>query len=73
MSEQELKEYDKLLNDGLKASYEKMLQLKMRLGQDIVTSDENGNPVIMSAEEAWCRYQQKATPDNSPDGSKVEG
>ena len=58
MSEQELKEYDKLLNDGLKASYEKMLQLKMRLGQDIVTSDENGNPVIMSAEEAWCRYQQ---------------
>ena len=59
MSEQELREYDKMLNDGLIASYEKMLKFKMKLGQDIVISDENGNPVTISAEEAWRRYQEK--------------
>ena len=59
MSEQEIKDYDQVLNKALEESFEKMLQLKMKLGQEIVTSDSNGNPVIKSAEEAWEQYQQK--------------
>lgn len=53
MSEQELIDYEKLLNDSLEKSFEKMLKRKMLLGQDVVTNDINGNPIVISAEQAW--------------------
>ena len=58
MSQKEYIEYRENLNKGLKESYEKMLRLKMKLGQDIVTSDEHGRPVTISAEKAWEQYQK---------------
>ncbi|MBD5312438.1 MAG: hypothetical protein K2J29_09690 [Muribaculaceae bacterium] len=41
-----------ILNDALKESFKKMLDLKKRLGQSIVTTDSQGNPIVISAEEA---------------------
>lgn len=40
------------MNEALKESFNKMLALKKKLGQSIVTSDRRGNPIIISAEEA---------------------
>lgn len=52
MSEQERKELSERLQKGLKESFFKMLELKRKLGQDVVTSDAQGNTIIISAEEA---------------------
>ncbi|MGM9853932.1 MAG: hypothetical protein ACI30N_08210 [Muribaculaceae bacterium] len=52
MSEQDKIEQRNILNEALKDSFMKMLELKKKLGQSIVTSDKNGNPVILTAEEA---------------------
>lgn len=41
-----------ILNEALKESFKKMLDLKKKLGQPIVTSDSDGNPVVISAEDA---------------------
>ncbi|MDE6278421.1 MAG: hypothetical protein K2M05_00455 [Paramuribaculum sp.] len=41
-----------ILDKALKESFKKMLDLKKKLGQPIVTSDKNGNPIVISAEEA---------------------
>ena len=57
MSKEELKIYQETLNKGLEESYEKLLRDKVRLEQNIVTSDENGKPVILSAKEALRQYQ----------------
>ena len=57
MSQEEIIKQRERLNEGLRQSYEKMLLYKMKLGQEVVTSDGNGKPVIMSAEEAWQQYQ----------------
>lgn len=59
MSEQERIDFRNKLEKGLKHSYEKMLKLKMKLGQSVVISDGHGNPLIISAEEAWKRYQNE--------------
>lgn len=58
MSKEELKTYQETLNKGLKESYEKMLQLKMKLGQCVVISDCEGKPLTISAEQAWKEYQK---------------
>ena len=52
MSEQERKELSERLQKGLKESFFKMLELKRKLGQDVVTCDSKGNTIIISAEEA---------------------
>ncbi len=52
MSEKEMLEQRHILNVALKESFRKMLELKKKLGQPLVTSDADGNPVILSAEEA---------------------
>ncbi len=41
-----------ILNEALKESFKKMLELKKKLGQPIVMSDGEGNPIVISAEEA---------------------
>ena len=52
MSEQERKELSERLQKGLKESFFKMLELKRKLGQEVVTCDAEGNTIIISAEEA---------------------
>lgn len=52
MSEKDKIEQRERLNKALEMSFKKMLDLKKKLGQSIVTSDEDGNPIIISAQEA---------------------
>ena len=40
------------LNKALKESYHKMIDLKKKLGQTVIITDENGCPIEVSAEEA---------------------
>ncbi len=57
MSEQERLNIREKLNRALEESYEKMLCQKMKSGESIVTVDAQGEPLMMSAEEAWERYK----------------
>ena len=52
MSDKDKLDQRKILNGALKESFNKMLALKKKLGQPIVTGDGKGNPVIISAGEA---------------------
>lgn len=51
MSEKDKLNQRNILNEALKESFRKMLELKKKLGQPIVTSDSEGNPIVISAEE----------------------
>lgn len=52
MSEQErINLYDKL-GEAMRLSTQKMLDTKLRLGQNVVIADANGKPVEVSAAEA---------------------
>ena len=52
MSDKDKLKQRNILNEALKESFRKMLELKKKLGQPIVTSDNEGNPIVISAEEA---------------------
>lgn len=52
MTDKEKLERRNILDKALKESFKKMLELKKKLGQPIVTSDSEGNPMVISAEEA---------------------
>ena len=58
MSEKETLDLRDKLNKGLKESFEKMLLRKKQLGESVVTCDENGNVITLTAEEAWQLYQK---------------
>ena len=58
MSEKETLDLRDKLNKGLKESFEKMLLRKRQLGESVVTCDENGNVITLTAEEAWRLYQK---------------
>ena len=58
MSERETLDVREKLNKGLKESFEKMLLRKRQLGESVVTCDENGNVITLTAEEAWQLYQK---------------
>lgn len=58
MSEKETLDLRDKLNKGLKESFEKMLLRKRQLGESVVTSDEKGNIITLTAEEAWRLYQK---------------
>ena len=58
MSEKERIELEDKLTKGLKESFEKMLLRKKQLGETVVTCDENGNVITLTAEEAWQLYQK---------------
>ena len=64
MSKEELNISQEILNKGLEESYEKMLLLKMKLGQKVVISDAEGKPLTISAEQAWEEYQKNQTLDS---------
>lgn len=52
MSETDKINMRNILNEALMESFRKMLDQKKKLGQSIVTVDQNGNPIVMTAEEA---------------------
>lgn len=52
MSDKENLNQRQILNDALKDSFRKMLDLKRKLGQPVVTGDGNGKPIVITAEEA---------------------
>lgn len=52
MSETDKINMRNILNEALTESFRKMLDQKKKLGQSIVTVDQNGNPIVMTAEEA---------------------
>ena len=58
MSAEEKIELEDKLTKGLKESFEKMLLRKKQLGESVVTCDENGNVITITAEEAWRLYQK---------------
>ena len=57
MSAKERIELEDKLTKGLKESFEKMLLRKRQLGESVVTYDENGNIITLTAEEAWQLYK----------------
>ena len=57
MSEKETLDLRDKLNKGLKESFEKMLLRKRQLGESVVTCDEKGNIITLTAEEAWQLYK----------------
>ena len=61
MSERETLDLREKLNKGLKESFEKMLLRKRQLGESVVTSDEKGNVITLTAEEAWKLYKGEQT------------
>ena len=52
MSKEEQLEMREILKVALKESYHKMIDLKKKLGQTVIITDENGCPIEVSAEEA---------------------
>lgn len=52
MSDKDRLKQRNILDQALRESFNKMLELKKKLGQPIVTSDAYGNPIVISAEEA---------------------
>ena len=58
MSKEDLIKQRDRLNKGLKESYEKMLQLKMKLDQKVVISDSDGKPITITADQAWNEYKK---------------
>lgn len=52
MSDKDKLNQRNILDKALRESFNKMLELKKKLGQPIVTSDAEGNPIVISAEEA---------------------
>ena len=58
MAAEERIELEDKLTRGLKESFEKMLLRKKQLGESVVTCDENGNVITLTAEEAWRLYQK---------------
>lgn len=64
MSEKETLDLREKLNQGLKESFEKMLLRKKQLGESVVTCDEKGNVITLSAEEAWNLYEERKKTKN---------
>lgn len=52
MTIEDKKRQGELLEKAMKESFRKMLEQKKKLGQSIVTSDGQGHPITLTAEEA---------------------
>lgn len=59
MSEQEKMNIRAKINEGLKKSYEALLRRKAALGQDMVTADASGQPLVVSASEVLAKREKK--------------
>ena len=58
MSAEERIELEDKQTKGLKESFKKMLLRKKQLGESVVTCDEKGNVITLTAEEAWRLYKE---------------
>ena len=58
MSEQEKLILSNQLREGLKLATLRMLERKLKLGQSVVISDPEGQPLIVSPEEALKLYKE---------------
>lgn len=61
MSGKEKIELEDKLTKGLKESFEKMLLRKRKLGESVVTCDEKGNVITLTADEAWQLYKENSS------------
>lgn len=52
MSEQEKINLYQRLGDAMKRSTKAMLERKVKLGENVVIADDNGNPVVVTADKA---------------------
>ncbi len=52
MSKQERLNLYQRLGEAMKRSTREMLERKVKLGENVVIADKDGNPVILSADEA---------------------
>ena len=57
MSEQEKRDLREKICSGLAISYENLLRRKAALKQDMVIADENGQPLIVPAQELLAIYE----------------
>ena len=57
MSDQEKRDLREKFCRGLAFSYEKLLRQKAALKQDMVIADENGQPLIVPAQELLAIYE----------------
>ena len=62
MSEQEKIALKEKICQGLKRSYENLLQRKAALNQDMVFADNDGQPRIVPAREAHAEYKNTSMP-----------
>lgn len=58
MSEQEEIMWDRILH-GIKKAQRLMLERKAKLGESVVYADADGNPYVITAEEALRRLDNK--------------
>lgn len=59
MSEQETREFFEKIRKGIREAQRKMFERKMKLGEEVVIADENGMPLVISAEEALRRFDAR--------------
>ena len=59
MSEQETRECFEKIRKGIREAQRKMFERKMKLGEEVVIADENGMPLVISAEEALRRFDAR--------------
>ena len=59
MSEQETREFFEKIRTGIREAQRKMFERKMKLGEEVVIADENGMPLVISAEEALRRFDAR--------------
>ena len=59
MSEQETREFFEKIRKGIREAQRKMFERKMKLGEEVVIADENGMPLVFSAEEALRRFDAR--------------
>ena len=52
MSDKDMINQRNILNEALKESFRKMIEIKKRMDLPIVTSDCDANPIVLTAEEA---------------------
>ncbi len=58
MSEEDRIRYDRILN-GIRKAQRQMLERKAKLGESVVYADAQGNPYVITAEEALRQIQKK--------------
>lgn len=57
MSEQEVLNLSDKITEGIRKAQKAMFERKAKLGEPVVVADSNGQPIIISAEEALRRME----------------